>query len=253
MSETYSIPRPAELVEVWPPDDTEESVMGTDLHQLTIINLRLGMDEIATSLTPVGEPAPWQPLSQTIVNGFERLDGSRYKTLPDVFVYLRPIGRRRGSVEITVDGLPLLIVEVLSESTYAFDLNMRAGKGYSYARAGVREYLVVDPTGEILPQQARGWRLDDGKYRLWNPDATGRWRSEQIEVCIGVEGAMAAVYTRDGRRQPRSGEVTRELARQESELARQHDELARKDSELARKDSELAGLRRLVEELRRDR
>ncbi len=219
MSETYSIPRPATVVEIWPPDDTEESVMGTDLHQLTIMNLRWGMNEVVTALTTPTRAAPWQVLGQTVVNGFERLDGSRYKTLPDVFVYGQPIDPRRGSVEISVDGPPLLIVEVLSEATYANDLNLHASKGYSYAKAGVREYLVIDPTGEILPRQARGWRLQDGAYRPWNPDATGRWWSQEIEMALGFEDAMATVYTSDGGRQLRSGEVARELARKESELA----------------------------------
>ena len=27
----------------WPPDDTEESVVGTDFHQMTITNLRVGI------------------------------------------------------------------------------------------------------------------------------------------------------------------------------------------------------------------
>ncbi len=33
--------------EPWPPDDTEESVAGTVLHQTTIINLRWGINEAA--------------------------------------------------------------------------------------------------------------------------------------------------------------------------------------------------------------
>ena len=34
-------------VEPWPLDDTEESVLGTDLHQTTIVNLRLGINMAA--------------------------------------------------------------------------------------------------------------------------------------------------------------------------------------------------------------
>lgn len=43
----------------WPPDDTEESVVSTDLHQLTITNLRLGVNELAALQTPPGGPVPW--------------------------------------------------------------------------------------------------------------------------------------------------------------------------------------------------
>jgi hypothetical protein len=35
------------FVEPWPPDDTEESVLGTDLHQTTIRNLTLGINMAA--------------------------------------------------------------------------------------------------------------------------------------------------------------------------------------------------------------
>ncbi len=230
MGETYSIPRPRPPMGMWPPDDTEESVMGTDLHQMTIMNLRWGINEAAASLISPGEPAPWQALSQTVVVGFQRRDNTRFKTLPDVFVYRRPIGRRRGSVSVALDGPPALIIEVLSESTYDVDLDLDDGKGYSYARAGVSEYLTLDPTGEFLPEQVRAWRLDGNGYLPWTPDADGRWRSEQIAVTIDVEGVLAAVYGPDGRRQLREGEISVELARRDDELVR---------------------LRQLVEQLRR--
>ena len=49
--------------------------------------------------------------------------------------------------------------------------------------------------------------------------ATGRWQSEDIDVAIGMEGILATVYTREGERQLREGEVTVELARARAELA----------------------------------
>lgn len=96
--------RPAFPLQVWPPDDTEESVVGTGLHQMTITNLRWGINEIARIRVTPGQPIPWQALSQTVVTGFERPSGSRYKTLPDVFVYAHPIDQRRGSVAVGIDG-----------------------------------------------------------------------------------------------------------------------------------------------------
>src|SRR5690242_11383696 len=115
-SETKVRARPAPLFAAWPPDDTEESVVGTDLHQMTITNLRWGINEIARLRTGPTGAIPWQALSQTVVTGFERPNGSRYKTLPDVFVYRHPIDQRRGSVAVGIDGPPALIIEVLSES-----------------------------------------------------------------------------------------------------------------------------------------
>lgn len=228
----------------WPPDDTEESVVGTDLHQKTIINLRWGINEVARMRMQAerAEGVPWQALSQTIVMGFERPDGTRYKTLPDVFVYRRAIDQNRGSVAVGVDGPPTLIIEVLSESTYDVDLNLAKGKGYSYARAGVREYLALDPTGAFSAERVSAWRLEDGVYRPWYPDGDGRWQSAEIAVAFGLEGVLATVYTRDGQRMLREGEIQQELARQQAATA----------AELARQQAEIERLHRLLEERRRD-
>ncbi len=221
----------------WPPDDTEESVLGTNLHQATITNLRVGLNEVA-ALAPPGQAAPWQALSQTIIRNFRRRDGSRYKTLPDVFVYRQAIDERRKSLSVETDGPPVLIIESLSDSTHDVDLNLMDGKGYSYAHAGVREYLILDPTGEFMPERGQGWRLHDGVYRPWLPDEQGRWQSQEIAAAIGLEGVHVVVYTSDGRRQLREGEIARELARL--------------DAELARRDAELAALRRLLEQRNED-
>ncbi len=136
-------------------------------------------------------------------------------------------------MDVGVDGPPALIIEVLSDTTVAAELDMDRGKGYSYARAGVREYLALDPTGALAARNGRGWRLDGGVYRPWAPRADGRWYSEQIDVAIGLQGVWATVYTRDGRRMPREGEIHAELA-----------------AALARKDAELAELRHRLDELR---
>jgi len=223
-SETETRPWPALPMGVWPPDDTEESVRGTHLHQTTITNLRWGINKIARLHTAPGAAAPWQAHSQSIVMGFARADGSRYKTLPDVFVYDRPIDLNRPSLAVGLDGPPILIIEVLSESTYDVDLGVEEGKAYSYAHAGVQEYLALDPTHAYVPEGGRAWRLEQGVYQPWEPDAEGRWRSAQIDVSIGLEGAMAAVYTHEGARQLHEGEVGAELTRREAALARGLDE-----------------------------
>ncbi len=238
-SETQARPWLYPPAEVWPPDDTEESSVGTDLHQTTILNLRLGINEVAHLSRQPGQPLPWQALDQITLLGCVHPGGSDYRTLPDVFVYRHPIDPSRGSVALEVDGPPVLIVEVLSEATYRADVYLERGKGYSYARAGVREYLTLDPTGAYLPERGRGWRLVDGVYRRWEPDADRRWQSVEIAVAIGLEGALATVYTHTGERQLREGEIAEERARTREELAR--------------KDAELEELRRRLDELRGER
>lgn len=217
-TETQTPARRRPLGDAWPPDDTEESILGTDLHQMTITNLRLGINEVAHLSRTPEQPVSWQALSQIALLGCERPDGSDYRTLPDVFVYCRPIDQHRGSVALALDGPPALIVEVLSESTYAVDIDVARGKGYSYAHAGVREYLAIDPAGAFLPERGQAWRLVEGVYQPWKPDENGRWRSDQIPIGIGLEGVLVTVYTRAGERQLREGEVALELARKNAEL-----------------------------------
>ena len=204
-----ALPSPAP----WPPDDTEESVLGTHLHQTTITNLRTGFNEAARAAP--GAPLPWQAGGQTLITGFRRRDGSHLNLLPDVFVYRVPVDPRRPSLSLRRDGAPLLVVEVLSEATAESDLDLEGGKGYSYAQAGVGEYLLLDPAGDQLPGDARGqgWRLVGGVYVPWAPDEQGRWASEQVGVAVGVEGIWAVVYGPDGRAIPREGEVLEGLAR----------------------------------------
>ena len=236
-SEIQTASRPSLPGDAWPPDDTEESVLGTDLHQTTITNLRWGINELARLGLRPGQPARWRALSQIALLGCVRADGSAYRTYPDVFVYPRPVDPARSSLTLEVDGPPALVVEVLSEATYEADLDLVRGKGYSYARAGVPEYLALDPTGAFLTEGIRAWRLEGGVYRPWSPDADGRWHSRQLALAIGLEGAWATVYTRDGQRVLREGEV-------EVERAQLREELARRDAELER-------LRRLLDEQQR--
>ncbi len=221
----------------WPPDDTEESVVGTNLHQETIKNLSWGLNEVASVLAPPGAPAPWQALSQTAISGLRRWDGTPYTVLPDVFVYRHPIDELRATLYLDQEGPPALIAEVLSPTTHVGDLDLVYGKGYSYAQAGVREYLIVDPTGAYIGEQVQGWRLEGGVYVPWRPEADGRWRSREIGVAIGFEGVRVVVHTGDGRRLPREGEVLRTVRALEDRLAQ--------------RDAEIAELRRLLGE--RDR
>jgi len=227
----------------WPPDDTEESVLGIDLHQETITNARVGINGAALLSRVPEQPVPWRATSQLVLLGCKRPDGAIYRTLPDVFVFPRPIDPRRGSFSLKVDGAPLLIIEVLSDSTYKADLDLVAGKGYSYARAGVPEYLTIDPTGDILDEGIRAWHLQDGVYQPWEADDQGRWQSKQISVAIALEGMAVAIYTHDGRRMLREGEAEVERARE-----RQLREQAEQGREQA--EAEVARLRRLLEERR---
>lgn len=208
-------------VEPWPPDDTEESILGTNLHQTTITNLRLGINEAAHLYQEGDQPLPWEASSQILILGWRRPDGSAYRTFPDVFVYPHPIGPNRASMSVAIDGPPVLIIEVLSESTYEVDLDVEAGKGYSYAQARVHEYLTLDPMGLVVPEGGRAWRLVGSSYQPWERDGLGRWRSQEIPISIEMEGTMATVYTHEGQRLLREDEAAqmqKRLAQQAAEI-----------------------------------
>jgi Uma2 family endonuclease len=255
ISEIHTRPDATTAAVPWPPDDTEESVLGIDLHQTTIHNLRLGINELATVHQSADQPLPWQASTQLLITGCRRPDGSYVRVLPDVFVYPHAVDPYRGSWSIAVDGPPVLMIEVLSATTQANDLDLVRGKGYSYARAGVREYLTLDPTGVYLPEQGQGWRLVEGVYQPWARDGEGRWQSESIAAAFGVSGIKVSVYNHRGRAMLREGEVEAELAERDANLAERDARLAERDAELAREralrehdQAELARLRRLAGE-----
>jgi hypothetical protein len=240
-------------VEPWPPDDTEESVLGTDLHQTTIRNLVLGINQAARVGRAREEPSPWRALTQLEYLGCRRPDGSSHRTYPDVFVFRHAIDPLRGSFSIDVDGPPLLIVEVLSESTYKSDLSVERGKGYSYSHIGAPEYLVLDPTYAMLQQGIDGWRLVEGAYQQWDAEADGRRYSRQLPLAIALEGVRVRVFLSEGRAMLREEEVEElsvALAERDEALARERGERATEREERAKEQEELERFRRLFGEQR---
>jgi len=84
---------------------------------------------------------------------------------PDIFFMARGHADRIGE---QVCGVPDLIVEVTSASTARLD---RLEKFYEYARAGVKEYWIVDPDARAVEV----YGLEGGAYLLrgrWGPGET---------------------------------------------------------------------------------
>lgn len=69
--------RPRDTSLAWPPDDTEESILGTDLdpHQEIITDLRGGLVQAAAAVRDGGPASAWTVSSQTRIDGFRRADG----------------------------------------------------------------------------------------------------------------------------------------------------------------------------------
>jgi hypothetical protein len=234
-------PRPRPSMKVWPPDDTERSVLGIDLHQGTISYLRWGINQAAQLHKTAGHVVPWKATNQLPFVGCKRPDGTAYRTFPDVFVFPRPIDPLRGLFTLRVDGPPVLIIEILSPTTFKADLDLECGKPFSYAQAGVREYMAIDPTGAYLAEGIRAWRLEDNRYQPWEADAKGRFQSTSIAVAIGLEGMITTVYTHQGWAMPHEGEI-------EAALAQRDAEVAQRDAALAQRDAEIAQIQCLLDE-----
>ena len=205
------------------PDDTEESIVGTEQHQESIGSVAAGLASVATL-----RGASWIVCEQMGLRGLLHLDGRPYTPRPDTYELPGPgpIPMNKAEVPLREVGVPLLVVEVGSDSTIGNDVG---DKRAAYEGAGVREYLIFDPERLRLPAGAGGWRVGPGgAYEPWLPVGPGAWHSAALEVTLVVQGAFLRVVDRDGVMMPlareagvwwRQESVAREQERERAELA----------------------------------
>jgi Uma2 family endonuclease len=217
------------------PDDTEESLLGTPLHQLVIVTLFNSLMRFArrTGL-------PWFVGNQTKLLLPRRGARVPYQPSPDITVHPTLGTPPESSLDARTAGPPALVIEVASPATArAHDLDTldpRAKPG-AYAAAGIAEYLAYDPTGDIIPERVRAWRMgDEGVYVAWLPEADGRWHSRALGISFAPLGLLLRVYGPDGELVPNNEDMDALLAASRREAAE--------------RDEELAAMRRENEELR---
>ena len=109
---------------------------------------------------------------------------------PDVFVVMGAAKRAedpRLSYKLWEEPKgPDFVLEVTSRGTWAVD---RGEKRALYARLGVSEYWLYDPTGERLARRLWGMRLERGGYRDLAPEAGARaLRSAVLGLELRLEG-----------------------------------------------------------------
>jgi len=146
---------------------------------------------------------------------------------------------------------PCLVVEVASPN-YPFDDTTKVD---IYARAGVQEYIIVNPHfEEDQPFELIGYRLVQGTYEPIAPDEAGRLYSATTNVWFGLDEDERDLVIEDGdtgeplldNREEREARLRAEK-QAEAELQRAETEFRRAESEAQRAESE-AQARRAAEQ-----
>jgi Uma2 family endonuclease len=221
------------------PDDTEEALLGSMLHQRVIVS-----DVNSLSRYSKRAGLGWR-IGNQLKLIIPREGGRRsYQPSPDIIVHTSPlVSDTQTSLNINTYGPPALAIEVCSPSTaleHDLDTFNPQAKPSAYARAGISEYLVFDPAGEIIHDLVRGWRVGpSGDYEPWLPDqATGRWHS-MLGISFAPQGVLLRVYDPDGNIVPDNDDMDEILAARDALLAEREREMAEQLARIAELEAEL--------------
>lgn len=215
------------------PDDTEETLLGSSLHQGAIVALATGLN-----LCGPHQGLPWFIGNQIKIIIPRQGRRAPFMPSPDIVVHPTLTSASRTSVVLATDGPPALVIEVASPATVLTnDLNLTAerGKPGVYEAIGVAEYIVFDPTAEFIPAQMWARRREAGGYAPWLPDASGHWVSEALGgIAFAPQGALLRVYDQEGRLVPLTEELADLLDERERELTERERQIAALEAELQR-------------------
>jgi Uma2 family endonuclease len=207
------------------PDDTEESLVGTAGHQGAIHVTYDGILICANRRN-----APWFVGNQLVLLILQEGHDQPRRIAPDIMVYRSlPLPSDPGSVAVALYGPPALVIEVASPSTALDnDINLlnQEAKPQLYARIGVDEYLVFDPTGALLGESIWARRRGPTGFERWEPEADGRWHSA-LGISFAPHGMLLRVYDHDGNLVPLSLEFDEMLAERERRVAELEAEVRR--------------------------
>lgn len=116
----------------------------------------------------------------------------RKSVAPDNFVVKDCEPGQRRTFKIWEEGrTPSSIFEITSLSTRRED---ERTKPAIYARIGVKELFLFDPTGEYLDPPLQGFRFVNGQKLPMVPDATGALESLELGLRLRVEDGELVMY-----------------------------------------------------------
>ncbi|HVA92161.1 MAG TPA: Uma2 family endonuclease [Chloroflexota bacterium] len=220
----------AQAAPIWLHDDTEEDLVGADWHQEAIGGV---VDAVRDHVELSG--LPWHVGNQLTLAAWKP-DGAPWRPGPDVMIHLAGGPQPREQMDARADGLPALVIEVVSKTTWRYDQDVARGKAWGYLALGIPELLLFDPSAEYLDPPCRGWLLEGGRPRTWQPDEQRRFQSA-LGIAFQAEGLRLRVLDSHLRPLPFRHEKT-------STLAAQRLALADRDAVIARLQEEMAALRR---------
>jgi len=226
----------AQLAPIWLHDDTEEDLLGADWHQEAI-----GGTVDATRDHAETAGLPWHVGNQLTLVAW-RPDGAAWRPSPDVMIHLAGGPQPREQMDARLDGLPALVIEVVSKTTWRYDQDAVKGKAWGYLALGIPELLLFDPTEEFLNPPCRGWRLVEGAPQVWLPDEQGRF-SSALGIAFQVEGPRLRVLDAQSRPIPFRHEKTAALSEQRLVIEQQQRLAVLHEARIARLEAELASLR----------
>jgi Putative restriction endonuclease len=193
-------------------DDAEADLVGTDWHQRAIVSLFVAMLDAAAGSGPTWHIGNQLPLRARLASG------KRWSPSPDIMVHPHAGPEPRKDMTVERDGTPALVIEVASETTWAYDVDDHAGKPAGYRAIGVQEYLLFDPTGAYLGAACRGWRFGRDGAEEWAPGPDGRYISEALGISFRPEGVFLRVFDTHGRPVATLEERIHEVATLRAEL-----------------------------------
>src|SRR6185437_5449647 len=202
-------------------DDTEEDLVGADWHQDGIFTTVDSLRDVATEAG-----LPWHVGNQlTLVAS--RPDGTPWRPSPDVMVHRFAGPEKREEMTVAGDGIPALIIQVASRTTWRYDIDIRQGKAWGYGHLGVANYLVFDPGIDFLGVPCLGWQHDGTRFRGWRAAIDGRFHVSALGIALQPENGLLRVFDASGRPVPFAHEKTSLLSAQSRHIADLEAELAR--------------------------
>ncbi len=219
-------------------DDTEEDLVGADWHQHAILAIVTSLQAVAAE-----HNLEWHVGNQLPFVGVKPDRNSR-RPMPDVMLHTRAGVGQRADMDLKADGLPDLIIEVASPTTWKYDVDTSWGKAWGYMELGVANYLVFDPAGNLLGEECRGWQRRAGTTSPWHPNSDGRYHAIGLDVSFHAEVSLLRVFDAHGHPVAFPHENALRVRTQQQALRLQERETTVQAARIAELEAELARLRR---------